>query len=153
MTQSATVPTPPVAPTVDDNVARFLAAVAAGDPDALVATLSEDVEMVTPLTNRAVIRGRNDLYIVFTALLPSLSAELHWRERVSNGTTTVAIADARLGGVRVQDAMMLETNDAGEICRVTPHVRPWLGLTVSAFVLGPQLLKHPSVMRRALRRN
>lgn len=134
-----------------DPVSRFLAAVAAGDTDALVATLAADAEMVTPLTSRAIIRGREDLRVVFAAMLPTLSADLRWRLRLEDAGVAIAVADARLGGVHVEDAMLLETNAAGEIRRITPHVRPWLGLTVSAFVLGPQLLKRPAVMLRALR--
>jgi ketosteroid isomerase-like protein len=135
-----------------DVVARFCAAIAAGDVDGVIATMAEDAEMVTPLSSRTVIRGRDDLRVVFAAFLPTLSRDLHWRLRVGNADTTVAVADARLGGVRVEDAMLIEQDADGRIRRVTPHVRPWLGLTVSAFVLGPKLLRHPGVMRRAMRR-
>lgn len=133
-------------------VARFCAAVAAGDVDAVIETMAEDAEMVTPLSSRAVIRGRDDLRVVFASLLPTLSRDLHWRLRVGNADATVAVAEARLGGVRVQDAMLIEQDRDGRIRRVTPHVRPWLGLTVSGFVLGLKLVRHVGVMRRAMRR-
>jgi ketosteroid isomerase-like protein len=124
-----------------DVIGQFLDAVAAGDVDAV---------MVTPLSSSMVIRGHDDLRVVFAALLPQLSQHLHWRVRVGNGETTVAVAVARLGGVRVEDAMLLEHDVDGRIRRVTPHVRPWLGLTLSAFVLGPKLMRHPGIIRRAL---
>ncbi|WP_338783606.1 nuclear transport factor 2 family protein [Streptomyces sp. DG1A-41] len=135
-----------------DLVGRFCAAVAAGDVDAVIETMAEDAEMVTPLSSRVVIRGRDDLRAVFAAFLPSLSRDLNWRLRIGNADTTVAVAEARLGGVRVEDAMLIEQDADGRIRRVTPHVRPWLGLTVSAIVLGPKLMRHPGVVRRAMRR-
>lgn len=134
-----------------DVVSQFLAAAAAGDTDALIATLADDAEMVTPLSSRVVVRGREDLRTFFAAFLPVLSRDLHWRIRVGNGDTTVAVAEARLGGVRVEDAMLIEQNADGRIRRIAPHVRPWLGLTVSAFVLGPKLMRHPGLIRRAIR--
>ncbi len=133
-----------------DVVSQFLAAAAAGDTDALIATLADDAEIVTPLSSRVVVRGRDDLRTFFAAFLPVLSRDLLWRIRVSNGDTTVALAEARLGGVRVEDAMLIEQNADGRIRRITPHVRPWLGLTVSAFVLGPKLMRHPGLIRRAM---
>lgn len=135
-----------------DVVSQFLAAAAAGDTDAVIATLADDAEMVTPLSSRVVVRGRDDLRTFFGAFLPVLSRDLRWRSRVSNGGTTVALAEARLGGVRVEDAMLIEQNADGRIRRITPHVRPWLGLTVSAFVLGPKLMRHPGLIRRAMAR-
>jgi hypothetical protein len=123
-----------------------------GDADAVIETMAEDAEMVTPLSSRVVVRGHDDLRTVFAAFLPALSQDLHWRIRVGNAGTTVAVAEARLGGVRVEDAMLIEQDADGRIRRVTPHVRPWLGLTVSAMVLGPKLMRHPGVMRRAMRR-
>lgn len=138
---------------IDDGpVARFLAAVAAGDLDGVIDTMTENAEMVTPLSNRAVILGRDDLRAVFAAFLPVLSQDLNWRFRVGSADKIVAVADARIGGVHVEDAMLIERDTDGRIRRVTPHVRPWLGLTMSALVMGPRLMKHPGVLRRAMQR-
>lgn len=118
----------------DDAVRRFLAAVAAGDADAVVATMTLDAQMITPLSGRAVIRGHSDLRIVFGALLPALSKNLRWQSRFgpNEAGVTIAIADTRLAGVHVQDAMLIEQGADGRICRVTPHVRPLLGRALSA---------------------
>ncbi|MHA3024304.1 nuclear transport factor 2 family protein [Mycobacterium sp. BMJ-28] len=135
-----------------DVVSRFLAAVAAGDTDAVIDTMAPDAQMITPLSGRAVIRGHSDLRVVFDALLPALAANLQWRSRFGpNGAgATIAIADTRLAGVRVHDAMLIEQDGDGRIRRVTPHVRPLLGLFASALILGPKLIRHPGVLRRAL---
>ena len=50
-----------------DVVSQFLAAAAAGDTDALIATLADDAEMVTPLSSRVVVRGREDLFFALTS--------------------------------------------------------------------------------------
>ena len=136
----------------EDVVTHFLAGVAAGDTDAVIDTMAADAELVTPLSNRVVVRGRDDLRVFFTAFLPVLSKELQWGARVGGGKTTVALAVARIGGVRVQDAMLIEQDEDGRIRRLTPHIRPWLGLTVSALVLGPKLIRHPGLIRRAMSR-
>lgn len=133
-------------------IAEFCAATEAGDVDAVIETLASDAELVSPLFGRAVFRGHDDLRVLFSALLPALSG-FTWRHRVGNVGTTVAVADARVVGVRISDAMLIEQDDDGRIRRLTPHVRPWLGLTLLAAVLGPRLVRHPAVIRRAFRPN
>jgi hypothetical protein len=39
----------------------------------------------------------------------------------------------------------------GRIRRIRPHLRPWLGLTGFALLVGPRLARHPGVILRALR--
>jgi hypothetical protein len=39
----------------------------------------------------------------------------------------------------------------GRIRRISPHLRPWLALTLFALVLGPQAARRPGMIRRALR--
>jgi hypothetical protein len=58
-----------------------------------------------------------DLRTFFGAFLPVLSRDLRRRRRVSNGGTTVALAEARFGGVRVEDAMLIEQQADGRIRR------------------------------------
>jgi hypothetical protein len=49
------------------------------------------------------------------------------------------------------DAMVCELDQDGLIRRVRPYLRPWLGLTFLALVLGPKLARHPGVLLRAAR--
>jgi hypothetical protein len=64
----------------------------------------------------------------------------------------VAVSDARIAGFTITDAMVLELDDAGLIVRIRPHLRPWLAITPFALLLGAKLIRHPGVVRRALRR-
>ncbi|MEV0708208.1 nuclear transport factor 2 family protein [Nocardia aurea] len=135
-----------------DMIARFCAATEAGDIDAVIETFAVDAELVSPLAGRAVFRGHDDLRVLFAALLTTLSG-LTWRHRVGGAGTAVAVAEARVVGVRIGDAMLIEQDIDGRIRRLTPHIRPWLGSTLLAAVLGPKLARHPGVVRRSLLRN
>ena len=62
----------------------------------------------------------------------------------------VAIAEARVGPLRLTDAMVFDVGADGLITRVRPHLRPWLALTLLAAMLGPKVGRHPGLVRRAL---
>jgi len=79
-------------------------------------------------------------------------SNLVWREVIGEGTTRVAVSDARIAGVTITDAMVLELDDAGLIVRIRPHLKPWLAITLFALLLGPKIARHPGVLGRALRR-
>ncbi|UGT64408.1 nuclear transport factor 2 family protein [Nocardia asteroides] len=133
----------------DDAIARFCAATMTGDIDAVIETFAADAELVSPLAGRAVFRGHDDLRVLFSILLPALT-EFSWFRLVrGDDGTAVAVAEARVLGVRIGDAMMIEQDTNGRIRRITPHVRPWLGSTLLAAVLGPKLVRHPAMIRRA----
>ena len=135
----------------DDAVATFLAATKARDVDRMVSTLAPDAELLSPLSGRMLFRGRDDLRVLLGAVYGGLS-NLVWREVIGEGTTRVAVSDARIAGVTITDAMVLELDDAGLIARIRPHLKPWLGITLFALLLGPKIARHPGALRRALRR-
>jgi len=135
----------------NDAVATFLEATKARDIDRVVGTLAPDAELLSPLSGRMVFRGRDDLRVLLGAVYGGLS-NLVWREIIGEGTTRVAVSDARIAGVTITDAMVLELNDAGQIVRIRPHLKPWLAITLFALLLGPKIARHPGVLRRALRR-
>jgi hypothetical protein len=134
----------------DDTVATFLEATKANDIDRLMSTLAPDAELASPLSGRMVFRGRDDLRVLLGAVYRGLS-DLTWREVIGEGTTRVAVSDARIAGVTITDAMVLDLNDSGLIVRIRPHLRPWLAITLFALLLGPKIARHPGVLRRALR--
>ena len=75
---------------------------------------------------------------------PSTAAlsNLIWHEVIGDGSTRVAVSDARIAGVTITDAMVLELDDAGLIVRIRPHLRPWLAITLFALLLGPKIARH-----------
>lgn len=136
---------------MDDAIARYRVASAANDIDALMETLTPDVEVVSPISGRMVFRGQDDVRILFRAVYGTLNG-LRWRDDVGDGSVRVAVGDAAVGPVKLGDAMLFELAEDGRIRRVSPHLRPWLALTLFALALGPKVARHPGVVRRALRR-
>ena len=133
-----------------DSIAAFCAATQANDADGMVAALAPDVELLSPLFGRMVFRGRDDLRVLLSAAFASLRG-LCWREFIGQGPIQVAVSEARVAGLAINDAMVLELDDGGRIRRIRPHLRPWLALTVFGLKLGIKLGRHPGVIRRALR--
>ena len=136
----------------DDAVDTFLEATRANDVDGIVSTLAPNAELRSPLFARMVFRGRDDLRVLLGAVYGGLS-NLVWREVIGEGTTRVAVSDARIAGVTITDAMVLELDGAGLIVGLRPHLRPWLAITLFALLLGPKMARHPGVLSRALRRS
>jgi len=132
-----------------DPVARYRSASEAGDLDALMETLAPDVELVSPISGRMVFRGQEDVGILLGVVYRSLR-RLRWSETIGSGTRRVVLGEARVGAVRLTDAMVFELAPDGRIRRISPHLRPWLALTLFAGLLGPKLARHPGTIKRAL---
>jgi hypothetical protein len=115
----------------------------------MVAALAPNAELVSPLSGRMVFRGRDDLRVLLGAAFGSLRG-LQWREFIGDGQTRVAVNEARVLGVGITDAMVVELDDAGRISRIRPHLRPWLALTLLALPLGLKLGRRPGIVGRAL---
>lgn len=134
-----------------DAVAVFCEATLTNDTEAMLRALAPDAELVSPLSGRMVFRGHGDLRTLLAAVYGGLT-DLTWREVVGEGSTRVAISEARIAGLPITDAMVVEVDDTGLIRRLRPHLRPWPAITLFAVMLGPKIARHPDVVRRALRR-
>jgi hypothetical protein len=137
---------------MDDAIARYRAASEANRIEDLLATLAPDAELVSPIAAHMVFRGTDDLRVLLTAVYGSLK-DLRWHSEVGEGSTRVVIGRTSLGPLTLDDAMVFELASDGRIQRIRPHLRPWLGLTLFALVLGPKVARHPGVVLRALRRS
>ncbi len=113
-------------------------------------SLSEDAELVSPLSGRMVFRGRDDLRVLLGAVYGTITG-LTWSRELVDGDTRVVIGECRVGPLKLDDAMILELNADGQVRRMRPHLRPWLALTLFALMLGPKMARHPGVIVRALR--
>jgi hypothetical protein len=134
---------------MDDAIARYQAASAANDIDGIMAALTPDVEVISPLSGRMVFRGQDDVRILFAAVYGTLKS-LRWMTTVAEGSDCVAVGEAKVGPLRMTDAMVFELAPDGQIRSVSPHLRPWLAVTLFALLLGPKVGHHPGVIRRAL---
>jgi hypothetical protein len=135
---------------VDDPIPRYQAASEANDIDGIMATLSPDVEVISPISGRMVFRGQDDVRILFAAVYGTLKG-LRWKQAVGEGSHRVSVGEAKIGPLRMTDAMVFELAPDGRIRRISPHLRPWLALTLFALILGPKVARRPGVVSRALR--
>jgi SnoaL-like protein len=135
---------------VDAAVTRYCEASIARDIDGLLETLTPDAEVVSPLSGRMVFRGRGDLEVLLSAVYGSLG-DWHWGEQLGDGDTRLVIGRGRVAGLPLDDAMVFELDADGRISRIRPHLRPWLGTTMFALILGPKVARHPGVIWRAVR--
>ncbi|MEM6110273.1 nuclear transport factor 2 family protein [Mycobacterium sp. 050272] len=135
-----------------DSVAAFCSAAQANDIDGMACALAPDAELISPLSGRMVFRGHDDLRVLLGAAFGSLR-DLRWREFAGKDQLHVAVSEARVAGLGINDAMVIELDDDGRIRRIRPHLRPWAPLTVFALQLGLKLARHPGLIRRALQQN
>ena len=96
---------------MDDAVSRYRSASEAGDVDGIMATLTPDVELVSPISGRMVFRGSDDVGLLVAAVYKSLR-ELRWTDALGDGERRVIVGEAKLLGVRLTDAMVLEIGRA-----------------------------------------
>jgi hypothetical protein len=133
-----------------DYVSHYRSASEAGDIAGLMEAMAPDVELVSPISGRMVFKGDQDVELLLRAVYGSLK-DLRWKQTLGEGEHRVIYGEARLLGVRMTDAMVFELDDEGRIRRISPHLRPWLALTLFAVVLGPKVGIRPGVVWRALR--
>ncbi len=135
---------------MDEPLPRYLAASEAGDIEGVMSALAADVELISPISGRMVFRGREDVGFLLGAVYRSLKG-LRWTQTLGEGENRVSVGHARIGPLRMTDAMVFELDPAGRIRMISPHLRPWLALTLFALVLGPKVARRPGVVWRALR--
>lgn len=135
-----------------EAIAEFRTASEANDLGAFMEALAPDAELISPLLARGVIRGKEDLRLLFAAVYGSLSG-LRWTDEIIDGNRGFIVGEARIGPFRINDAMMFELDSSGRIARMRPHLRPLLATTWFALVVGAKLARHPGVIWRAARRS
>jgi hypothetical protein len=135
---------------MDDAITRYRAASEANDIGALMATLAPDVEVVSPISGRMVFRGSDDVRFLLSAVYGCIR-DLRWTSQLSDGTSSVLVGEGKVAGVGLTDAMVFDVALDGRIARISPHLRPWLALTLFALVLGPKVARRPSALLRALK--
>jgi hypothetical protein len=135
---------------MDDAITRYRAASQANDIDALMATLAPDVEVVSPISGRLVFRGSDDVRFLLSAVYGCVR-DLRWTLQLSDDASSVLFGEAKVAGIGLTDAMVFDIAPDGRISRVSPHLRPWLALTVFALVVGPKVARRPAAVWRALK--
>jgi hypothetical protein len=108
----------------------FGAAIEAGDEDAALATIAENVVFRSPAVYRT-YEGK----AVVAALLKAVATvfeNFRYTNEWRDGATTILFFEASVGDRELQGVDILEENEAGEIEKFTVMIRPLSGLQAVA---------------------
>ena len=115
----------------------FGEAVLAGDHDAAVATLADDVEFRSPAVHRP-YHGKETVEGILR-LVATVFENFRYTNEWRDGRTTILFFDANVGARDLQGIDILEENDDGLVERFTVMIRPLSGLQAVAATMAERL--------------
>ena len=115
----------------------FGAAIEAGDEDAAIATLAEDVEFRSPAVHKP-YHGRETVDGILR-LVATVFENFRYTNEWRDGRTTILFFEANVGDRELQGVDILEENDAGGIAVFTVMIRPLSGLQAVARAMSERL--------------
>jgi hypothetical protein len=115
----------------------FGAAIEAGDEDAAIATLAQDVEFRSPAVHKP-YHGRDQVEPILR-LVATVFENFRYTNEWRDGRTTILFFEANVGDRELQGVDILEENEAGEIAKFTVMVRPLSGLQALAGTIAARL--------------
>jgi hypothetical protein len=108
----------------------FGVAIEAGDEDAAIATIAEDVIFRSPAVHK-VYAGRDVVEMLLKAVA-TVFENFRYTNEWRDGRTTILFFEANVGNRDLQGVDILEENEAGEIEKFTVMIRPLSGLQAVA---------------------
>ena len=123
-----------------EAVAAWRAAGEARDAAAAVAALSEDVRLISPITEQFTFDGRAQVRTLLEVALAAIDA-ITYTDQVAEGRTVALFYSGRIGTTRLYEAQRLRLADDGLIREITLFVRPLPALTRLMTRLGPELAR------------
>jgi limonene-1,2-epoxide hydrolase len=121
----------------------FRTAVEAQDFDAILAALSPDVVLHSPVTFSP-FEGRDAAAAVLRVVF-GVFEDFVYTDELSSGPTTALVFTARVGDRRVEGVDLLRDADDGSIAELTVIVRPMSGLQALADAVAEGLgLRRPA---------
>jgi ketosteroid isomerase-like protein len=125
--------------------AGYRAGLEAGDHVAMLATLSPDVVLVSPMTSRFRFEGIAEVRELFEVIFEELGVtEVEVRAEAPGEAVAALFHKARVGRVTIEEATYLEIGDDGRITRITLYIRPLPAATGLLAILGPRLARRRS---------
>ena len=113
----------------------FGAAIEAGDEDAAIATLAEDVEFCSPAVHKP-YHGRDQVEPILR-LVATVFENFRYTNEWRDGETTILFFEANVGDRDLQGLDILEDSRDGSVAKLTVMIRPLSGLqAVSAAMLA-----------------
>jgi hypothetical protein len=108
----------------------FGIAIEAGDEDAALATIAENVVFRSPAVHK-VYEGREVVEMLLKAVA-TVFENFRYTNEWRDGRTTILFFEANVGNRDLQGIDILEENEAGEIEKFTVMIRPLSGLQAVA---------------------
>jgi hypothetical protein len=108
----------------------FGVAIEAGDEDAALATIAEDVIFRSPAVHK-VYEGRDVVETILKAVA-TVFENFRYCSEWRDGRTTILFFEANVGNRDLQGVDILEENEDGEIEKFTVMIRPLSGLQAVA---------------------
>jgi hypothetical protein len=115
----------------------FGQAIEAGDEDAAVATLADDIEFRSPAVFKA-YHGKDQVEGILR-LVGTVFENLRYTNEWRDGRTTILFFEANVGDRELQGVDILEENEAGQIEKFTVMIRPLSGLQAVAGTMAARL--------------
>jgi hypothetical protein len=115
----------------------FGIAIAAGDHDAAVATLADDIEFRSPAVYKP-YHGKEQVEGILR-LVATVFENFRYTNEWRDGRTTILFFEANVAEKELQGIDILEENDAGEVAKFTVMIRPLSGLQAVAGTMAARL--------------
>jgi len=115
----------------------FGEAVLAGDHDAALATIADDVEFRSPAVYKP-YEGKDQVDGILR-LVATVFENFRYTNEWRDGRTTILFFEANVGDRDLQGIDILEENEAGEIEKFTVMIRPLSGLQAVAGTMAARL--------------
>jgi hypothetical protein len=115
----------------------FARAVLAGDHDAALATLADDVVFRSPAVY-APYRGKEQVGALLR-IVATVFENFRYTNEWQDGATTILFFEANLGDRELQGIDILEAGEDGRVAALTVMIRPLSGLQALAAVVSARL--------------
>jgi hypothetical protein len=117
---------------------RYRRAAEAGDVDGVLSTLAPNVVFHSPITERVVFRGHQEMRELLSAVFSTVT-EVRYFADVGDDRTRVLFDHLRVNGLEMEQAHRVSLNEHGEIEEITVFFRPLPGLARLTCALGPRI--------------
>jgi ketosteroid isomerase-like protein len=148
----------PILPAADAAVAaasettrRFREAAQAGDVEALLATLAEDVVLRSPITDRVTFHGRQEIRELMRSVFATVE-NIRYFADVGDARTRALFDRATVGGQALEQAIRVELDERHQIAQITIFFRPLPGLAGLTAALGPRVARKHGPARALIAR-
>ncbi|WP_205699635.1 nuclear transport factor 2 family protein [Conexibacter sp. SYSU D00693] len=130
-----------------DVHAAYRAAMEAGDPEAVKATLAPDITFHSPVTPKPFV-GRDAAGHVLANIL-EVFEDLRFTAELAGGDQVAIVFEARIGDRDLQGIDLLTFDDDGLISEFRVLVRPLTGVVAIQNAMAPRFGSQPVVLTTA----